>query len=86
MMVPVVGDVVKFLVVFLGPGLGAHQDHLHAQEPEGLDQGEGLEGPAHVNGGLFAGQGLLVFPELAGRGPTVPPGPTPWCVPSSPGH
>ena len=34
--------------------------HLHAQEPEGLDQGKGLEGAAHVDRRLLAGQLLPV--------------------------
>ena len=45
------------LVVFLGAGLGADQDHLHAEEAEGLHQGEGLERPAHVDGRLLARAG-----------------------------
>jgi hypothetical protein len=55
MMVPSSVISCQFLVILLGAGLGAHHDHLHAQKAEGLDQGEGLERPAHVDGGLLAG-------------------------------
>ena len=54
----------EFLVVFTGAGLGAYQDHLHAQEAEGLYQGEGFKRPAHVDGRFLAGQNLPVFLEL----------------------
>ena len=60
-----VADLIEFLVVLLGAGLGTDQHHLHAQQPESLDQREGLEGAADVDGGFFPGERLPELLDLA---------------------